>query len=54
MMRRGLEPDVITFNALISACEKRQRWSTALRTLGELHCNGLDLDIISYNATMSA
>ena len=34
---RGVEPDVISFNAAISACEKGGQWERALALLDEMH-----------------
>ena len=33
VQQKGLEPDVITYSAAISACEKGQQWQCALRLL---------------------
>merc|ERR1712060_956869 len=51
---RGLLPDVITYSAAISACEKGQRPQQALQLLRELQLRGLLPDVITYNATISA
>ena len=36
MYSRGLELDVISFNAAISACEKGKQWERALSLLEEM------------------
>ena len=54
MRRSGLEPNVITFSALISACEKGQQWQLALGFLEEMRWSGLELNVITVNAVISA
>ena len=41
MQRRGLQPDVITWNAAISACEKGAQWERALELFEEMQRRGL-------------
>ena len=36
MKREGVRPTVVTFSALISACEKGQQWKLALQVLEEM------------------
>ena len=48
------EPDVITYNAAISAFEKGQRWELALSLLGDTRRSQLKPDVISYNAAICA
>merc|ERR1712190_431614 len=51
---RGLVPDVITYSAAISACEKGQRPQEALHLLQEMQLRGLVPDVITYSAAISA
>ena len=62
MQLRGLVPDVITYNASISACEEgrkpqqalRQKPQQALHQLQEMLLRGLLPSVITYNAAISA
>ena len=47
-------PDVITYNAALSACEKGQKPRQALLLLQELQFRGLQPDVITYSAAISA
>ena len=47
-------PNVITFNALISACSKGQRWQQSPGFLDDMRHNDLQLDVIALNALISA
>ncbi len=38
----------------ISACEKGQQWQRALQLLEATQADGVELDVISYNAAISA
>ncbi|CAK0825239.1 unnamed protein product [Prorocentrum cordatum] len=49
-----LEPDVISYSAGISACEKGEQWQRALALLSEMREMKLEPNIISYNAGISA
>ena len=49
-----MEPDVISFSAAISACEKAAQWERALELLEEMPTRGVKPDVISFNATISA
>ena len=51
---RGIEPDVITYSAAISACEKGGQWKHALRVLEEMRSSGTKPTVISYSAAISA
>lgn len=44
-----LQPDVVTFSALVSAAEKAQRWSLATQLLG-----GWSPGLVAFNAAMAA
>ncbi|CAE8639030.1 unnamed protein product [Polarella glacialis] len=49
-----LQPDVITYNAAISAAEKGLQWESALCLLQEMLTKGPAPNIISFNAAISA
>ena len=42
MQHRQLEPDVISFDAVCSACEKRQQWQQGLWMLSEMEYQHLE------------
>merc|ERR1712046_478593 len=48
------EPNVITNNASISACEKGHQWAVALQILGSMRRCGLEPNVITNNASISA
>ncbi|CAK0853897.1 unnamed protein product [Prorocentrum cordatum] len=54
MWEAKLEPDVISYNAGISACEKGEQWQRALALLSEMWEAKLEPDVISYSAGISA
>ena len=54
MLHQGLLPDVITYNALISACEKGALPQRALQLLEAMLHQGLLPDGITYIALVSA
>ena len=54
MQHRQLEPDVMSFNAACSACEKRQQWQQSLGMLSEMEYQHLEPNVISFNAAISA
>ena len=54
MQRRGVQPDVITWNAAISACEKGAQWERALEMFEEMQRRGLQPDVITWNAVISS
>ena len=54
MLLGGLLPDVITYNATISACEKGQKPQQALHLLQEMQFRGLLPNVITYNVAISA
>ena len=49
-----LEPDVITYGAGISACEKGGQWPEALSLLRQMGDVKLERDVITYSAGISA
>ena len=54
MRSSQLEPNVISYNSAISACEKGQQWEQALRLLLEMRSSRLEPNVISYNSAISA
>ena len=54
MNHNGLEPNTITYNAVISACEKGEWPEKALELLEEMQHNGLEPDMITYSVVISA
>ena len=48
MQGRGLEPNVITYSAVISARELGQLPERALKLLAEAQARGLEPDVITY------
>ena len=47
-------PDVVTFNALISACEKAKQPERALEVFDAMQQQGVVPNVITYNALISA
>ena len=47
MASEGIERDVITYNAAISACRKSGRCEEALGLLREMASQGIERDVIS-------
>ena len=54
MQRHGVVPNVITYNALISACEKGKQPERALGVLEAMQQQGLEPNAITYNALISS
>ena len=54
MRARGIEPNVISYNAAISACEKGSQWERALELLGEMRTRGVEPNVINYNTALRA
>ena len=48
MRNNGIVPNVISYNATISACEKGGEWKKALQLFQEMRNNGIQSDVISY------
>ena len=48
----GVAPDVYSFNAAISACEKGGQWERALSLLDEMRSAGVEPDVYSFNAAL--
>ncbi|CAK0859208.1 unnamed protein product, partial [Prorocentrum cordatum] len=54
MREAKLEPDIISYSAGISACEKGGQWQRALARMSEMREAKLEPSVISYNAWTSA
>eukprot|EP00931_Biecheleriopsis_adriatica_P095279 TRINITY_DN6891_c0_g1_i10.p1 TRINITY_DN6891_c0_g1~~TRINITY_DN6891_c0_g1_i10.p1 ORF type:complete len:126 (-),score=29.61 TRINITY_DN6891_c0_g1_i10:130-462(-) len=54
MKQSGLQPDVITFNALISACEQGNHSEKALEIFAEMRQRGLQPNVITYDSLVRA
>ena len=54
MRAAGVQPNVISFNAAISACEKGGQCERALALLGDMRAAGVQPDVISFSAAISA
>ena len=54
MQLRSPLPNVITYSAAVSACEKGQTPQQALHLLQELQLRGLLANVITYSAAISA
>ena len=54
MRNLGLVPNVITYSALISACETGQKAVRALELFHVMRGQGLVLNVITYTALISA
>ena len=54
MRERGVTPNVISFNAAISACEKGGKWERALSLLDAMRERGVTPNVISFSAAISA
>lgn len=50
----GQEPNIVTYNAVIDACEKAAQWEQGMSTFQRLRSDGLDPDAISCNGAISA
>ena len=54
MTAAGVRPDVISYNAAISACEKAGRCDDALSLLQKMREDGVQPNVISYSAAIQA
>ena len=51
---QALEPDMVTYSALISACGKGQELRRALNVCAEMWRQALEPDMVTYSALISA
>jgi pentatricopeptide repeat domain-containing protein 1 len=54
MNAAGVQPTVITYSALISACEKGAQWQRAVEVFEEMKAAGVQPTVITYSALISA
>ena len=54
MRADGIQPDVVTYNAAISACEKCRNWDRVPGLLSGMRVDGIKPDVITYSAAISA
>ena len=54
MRQQGMMPDVITYNALISACEKGKQPKQAGQMLQAMQWQRVVPNVVTYNALISA
>ena len=54
MQQQGIAPNIITYSALISACEKGKQPERALEIFDKMQQQGIVPNIITYNALISA
>ena len=54
MPRRLMQPELFSFDAVMSACEKGVQWETALGLLQEVPRRALQLDLFSCDAALSS
>ena len=52
MNLQGVVPDVITYDALISACEKGEQPERALKNFEDITQRGLELDVLLVDCTI--
>ena len=53
-MKSRIEPNVITYSATISTCEKIAQWEHALELFDELKRSGIRPNVITYSAVAIA
>ena len=54
MQQQSMVPNIITYSALISACEKGKQPERALELFEAMKQQGVVPDVITYNALISA
>ena len=54
MPSKLLQPDVVSYNAAISSCEKTEILEKALALLREMSPKWLKPDVVSYSAAISS
>mgnify|MGYP001226595639 CR=1 FL=1 len=47
-------PKITSYSAAITVCEKGRQWKRVLQLLGEMGRTTMELDIVTFNAAMSA
>ena len=50
MQQRGLQPDSYTLTALLTSCERVDKWEHAMRLFDELTAAGVQPDVRNYNS----
>lgn len=54
MRTRGLEPNSISYNAVIHGCRRGRAWNQAVGLLGEMRAVSAKMDVISFGAAIAA
>ena len=54
MLRYALEPNMVTYNALISACGKGQELRRAVDVCAEMRRQALEPNMVTYSGLISA
>ena len=54
MPEAQINPNVISYNAAISACQKRGEWQQAVSLFRAMPQARITPDVVSYNAVISA
>ena len=54
MRQTGLQPDVKSYNAVVSVCAKNGKQAKALQLLAEMREQGIQPNVITYSAAISA
>lgn len=54
MRKDRVAPDLITYSALINACEKGGQWQAALEQLSTMVCEQVQPNVITFNSAISA
>ena len=54
MQVHGIQPNVITYTAAISACDSKVQWQTAVKLLAEMQVHDILPNAITYTAAGSA
>ena len=54
MLRQAMKPNMVSYNALISACEKGKELRRAVKVCDLMQRQGIKPNIVSYNALINA
>ena len=54
MRTNFIEPNIISYNATNSACEKVGQWDKAMHLFKDMDINSIDTNIINYSAIIGA